>query len=535
MLSDVSFDSIVSETALDPLARYFKRVEYGSSHIIVTPWLPRPEKGDATKTFEEFDKIMDSWREIFENSTIKQDMPDLYDYELEQYEKAGPTSTMAPLDELQPKIEEYYSKIEKRSSPVDERAIRLTINKFKPSKFYKELSASKTLQGMKLSTNSGLPNFTTKSELIEDWMFHESNDEKIFNALNQGKVNSQYVSVLGHRTQMGGRSPEDSKQRIVFMFPFETNIKELSVYQQIIKGCQFNHIVPGWIGPKAVDAAITRLFDSKGKDDVVISTDFSSFDQHFNDHMSSVAKDVISNLFIEDATKWITEVFPTKYNIGLLVQPDKLYIGKHGMGSGSGGTNVDETIAHTALQFEVALKHGKQLNPNSTCLGDDGILTYPGIKVEDVVESYESHGQECNPEKQHVRTNTGIYLRRYYDLGYRNTEGMLIGVYPTFRALGKLCYMERFHKGWKSEDYNIRALSILENCNGHPLFHQFVDFAISKDHYRLGLDDQGFINKITSSNLKPTDLAEDQTTYVQRMENKPLKDWDVVKYLISKR
>lgn len=82
------------------------------------------------------------------------------------------------------------------------------------------------------------------------------------------------------------------------------------------------------------------------------------------------------------------------------------------MGSGSGGTNFDETLAHRALQYAAAFNQNQELNPNSQCLGDDGILTYPGINVEDVVKVYASMGQDMNPEKQYAAKDNTVYLRR---------------------------------------------------------------------------------------------------------------------------
>lgn len=89
-----------------------------------------------------------------------------------------------------------------------------------------------------------------------------------------------------------------------------------------------------------------------------------------------------------------------------------MVVGDHGMGSGSGGTNSDESMAHRALQHTAAISKGQRLNPNSMAYGDDGVLTYPGIKVEDVIHIYEMMGQEMNPDKQYAATDNTVILRR---------------------------------------------------------------------------------------------------------------------------
>lgn len=116
----------------------------------------------------------------------------------------------------------------------------------------------------------------------------------------------------------------------------------------------------------------------------------------------------------------------------------------HGMASGSGGTNADETLSHRTLQHYVAIKNNAKLNKYSQALGDDGILTYPGIKIEHVVDAYSRFGQEMNPSKQYASTEDTVYLRRWYHTKYR-TDGVMKGVYSSFRALGRLMGQERFY------------------------------------------------------------------------------------------
>lgn len=96
----------------------------------------------------------------------------------------------------------------------------------------------------------------------------------------------------------------------------------------------------------------------------------------------------------------------------MLLSKDEMIVGDHGMGSGSGGTNADETVAHRTLQHGAAISRGQKLNPNSQDLGDDGVLTYPGITVADVVNYYSQFGQEMNPDKQYAATDNTVYLRR---------------------------------------------------------------------------------------------------------------------------
>jgi hypothetical protein len=316
---------------------------------------------------------------------------------------------------------------------------------------------------MKLSTNSGSPYFTKRRAVVDktlpaDLRFLGINTRQIL-----ARGDWLAAAVLGWRGQEGGPTDEDVKQRVVWMFPFGVNVLELSVYQQVIELAQKHNLVPAWIGLEAVDQAITRLFDSKGRNDLIICTDFSKFDQHFNADMQNAAKYILSKILATDSASrsWLDNVFPVKYAIPLAIQMGEIRFGYHGMGSGSGGTNADETLVHRALQYEAAINAHSRLNPNSQCLGDDGILSYPGITVEDVVHSYSAHGQDMNLDKQYVSKQDCTYLRRWHHQDYR-VDGVCAGVYSTYRALGRLCEQERFYdpEVWVPKMVDLRQLTI---------------------------------------------------------------------------
>jgi hypothetical protein len=134
------------------------------------------------------------------------------------------------------------------------------------------------------------------------------------------------------------------------------------------------------------------------------------------------------------------------------------------MGSGSGGTNFDECIAHKALQFHAATSAGQELNPHSMAYGDDGILTFPGITPEFIEEQYKKFGQDVNQSKFHVSKETAIVLRQIYHKDYR-PDGKMRGVYSIVRAFNHLLTLERYFdpKKWNKEMVELRWLSIIEN------------------------------------------------------------------------
>ena len=518
------------------LRAYFDMVRAGQPDEYRTVFA----KGDS------LEKVLSDWEPTI--NSISDKYPTLLEFENDLKAKVGPLSVMKPLSERMADIDHYYDDISLSSTPVSESAIKAVCSEYSAIAPLRIRGWAPTVANMKKSTNSGAPFFKKRRFILNKYQnqplaLYSSQLDEVLDAIVINKKLKIWKScaVLGWRGQEGGPTDDDVKQRVVWMFPMDVNIAELRVYQPLIESFQKLNFIPAWVSMDAVDERITRMFDTKNPDDLVICTDFTKFDQHFNEDMQNATYEIISNLFTINGPmkSWLNDVFPIKYMIPLAYDFGKIRTGKHGMGSGSGGTNADETLAHRALQYEAALNNNAKLNPNSQCLGDDGVLTYPGITVEDVVRSYTAHGQEMNESKQYASKHTCIYLRRWHHVDYRE-DGRCVGVYSTYRALGRLCEQERYYDSevWSKEMVALRQLSIIENCKWHPLREQFAEFCMKRDKYRLGLDIPGFLDDVDKIALRANDLMPDFLGYTKSMakdEGLGLSRWWIVQYLKSKR
>nr|AMP18960.1 RNA-dependent RNA polymerase [Otarine picobirnavirus] len=511
------------------LRAYFQHVRDGNSDVYRTPFY---KDRDLPTLLQEWERKL---------LPLKAKWPSLYQFEIDLGEKVGPMSVMKPLSERMGDIDAYYDLISLDQVPLDARAVDASKREWSEIAGLRIRGEARTVNVMKKSTNSGSPYFAKRRNVLDKtlpctvW----NSGESVFQNLD-GNV-WEGAAVLGWRGQEGGPSAQDVKQRVVWMFPFAVNIKELSVYQPLIEAFQAKRKVPAWVGMDAVDAEITRLFDTKGRDDVVICTDFSKFDQHFNPVCQDTAAELLSYLFgnSREIGRWLDDIYPIKYMIPLAYDWGKIRFGRHGMGSGSGGTNADETLLHRTLQHEAAILNGQTLNPHSQCLGDDGILSYPGCTVNDVVSAYTSHGLEMNPDKQYVSKHDCTYLRRWHHQEYRQ-DGVCVGVYATTRALGRLCMQERYYdpEKWGPKMVALRQLSILENVKYHPLREEFVSFCMKGDKYRLGLDIPGFFDNLQAEAIKAIDYMPDFLGYTKSIQHDGnpdigINDWWIVKYLKS--
>lgn len=519
------------------LKSYFGLVRDGQSEVFYGTFDGMSNSKSFPEAAKHVAKLQDEWdRELV---SIKDTWPTLYDFEEELRAKVGPMSHRFAYRYQVPNILAYYEGIQTPSEPVSSSAIAAVLKEWSQVRGLVLRGQERTVDLMRKSTSSGNPYFAKRRVVVDKTVpIKILHNDKSTNML-QASSSWLATAILGWRGQEGGPKYDDTKQRVVWMFPFGVNVVELQVYQPMIEAAQKFNLVPAWVSMEAVDEAITRLFDTKSKSDLIICTDFTAFDQHINPMLQECARTIIAHLLnnSQESTQWIEQVFPIKYNIPLCIGNGVFWEGAHGMASGSGGTNADETLLHRALQYEAAQKQGQLLNPNSQCLGDDGILSYPGITAEDVTQSYVRHGLDMNPEKQYESAQDCTYLRRWHHTDYRQ-GGICVGVYSTHRALGRLVYQERYYDPdeWSSKMVALRQLSIIENVKYHPCKERFAEFCIKRDKFRLGLDIPGFIENIDAEAQKAIDKMPDFLGYTKSMQKSAaagLSDWWIVKYLKS--
>lgn len=516
------------------LKSYFDKTRRGNTDEYRTTFY----KGKSLKS------VLQGWGPQLKR--IEKMWPTLFNFENDLAKKVGPLSIQKPLKERMKDIESYYDSILLESKPIPQSALAAVIKEWGNHRGLQIRSQIDTAKRMKKSTNSGSPDFT-KRKLVLKKTIPVDLDVRGLELVMFLSNNREYLgcAVIGWRGQEGGPAPDDVKQRVVWMFPFAVNIRELQFYQVGIDVAKTIHFCPAWESMDAVDQRVTKLFDTKGKHDLIVCTDFTKFDQHFNKDMQAAAKAILTALLNDssDSKTWLNEVFPVKYMIPMAYDYGKIKSGLHGMGSGSGGTNFDETLTHRALQYEAAQAMNQKLNPNSQCLGDDGMLSYPGITVEDVTRVYSSHGQEMNIDKQYASEQDCTYLRRWHHRDYR-VNGICVGVYSTYRALGRLCEQERYYdpEVWGPKMVALRQLSIIENCKYHPLFEQFVQYCMKGDKFRLGLDIPGFFDNLEHFAKESIDLMPDFLGYTRSLQfegnhqiETGINEWRVVKYLKSLR
>jgi hypothetical protein len=176
------------------------------------------------------------------------------------------------------------------------------------------------------------------------------------------------------------------------------------------------------------------------------------------------------------------------HTIPLLVGPDKMLTGTHGVSSGSNWTNFIETVYDMIISEYVTLTSKTAISKPISglyAIGDDmAWLASTGFPTsEPTFQEYLENvglafGQVIKADKTTAEADRVKTLQRLFQRGYRRSDGMCKGVYPTIRALKSSIYPERYHHDWSSDMFCARQYMILENCVDHPLFKDFVEFIV---------------------------------------------------------
>ena len=161
--------------------------------------------------------------------------------------------------------------------------------------------------------------------------------------------------------------------------------------------------------------AFTRegLLNTKTK----CSTDYVKMDKSFGpDHFDFVYR-VLAPVFQVHVRDTLRESLMHCSEIDVLVSTDKLYTGTHGMPSGSGWTNLAESIVSLAIMFTVEDHYGE--TAIKQVLGDDGVMLW-NSQLNDFPDVFSEHSRKfglvSSPDKQRVDEKTFTYLQRFFDV-----------------------------------------------------------------------------------------------------------------------
>lgn len=411
----------------------------------------------------------------------------VYQFDTSQLEKWGPQGGVKPISELMDVVEAGFQlaaspQPKAFSTPEWKKALRLTLVQMQQMGIYpgslRPASYKHVVDDMRardtLESNSGWPDFARRN--LPD-VKHAA-----LVAAEDGSWKTYPAIALFRNYNM--------KTRLVWMFPMSVNIVEGSYYQPLqstLLGGRdelyrtLNNpwgFYSPWKGFDYVRRQITEAYSSGL---YITASDFSSTDAHFTWHATEQVLSVLQTLFPKQFSEPLAETLKYMQTIPLIIGPDEMITGDHGVSSGSNWTNFIETIFDRILSNYVSILHPKW--DGMYAIGDDMSWIsdeYDDAFADTLARIGEDVGQEIKAEKTTNEKDWVKSLQRLFQRGYNTPEGLTRGVYSTIRALKSSVYPEKFHKPklWNSDMFCARQYMILENCVDHPLFEEFVKFVV---------------------------------------------------------
>jgi hypothetical protein len=408
--------------------------------------------------------IRDGWDRIMEGSSeVMND--ELRRLEADNRSKFGPRSIAKSWKERTAGVLAYFDKTQ-----VSLDYSLLDVGLALASRL-RPLSFDSALKFIKNNTNSGLPLYVRKSKVKETL--------------------SENLTKLQARTDpciLFTRTQEQGKTRPVWGFPFIDTLIEMCFYRPLFEFQSKLMWRSALRGPHDVDLTLTRIILSAIRlGEKLVSIDFSRYDTTVQSGLIDKAFDYIEKLFQPQFSSRIREI-ALRFKTIELITPSGILKGNHGVPSGSTFTNEVDSIVQYLIAKFVGI-----LDDQLDVQGDDG--AYRTSDPEKLFSAFKGFGLIVNTDKSYVSDNYLVYCQKLYHIDYLE-DGLIGGIYPTYRAINRILYLEKFDKFLEDEitgsDYfSIRCIAILENCKYHPLFEELVTYIYNLDKYNLKFSSKG--------------------------------------------
>lgn len=428
------------------LSIILSRLEAGDSTVLITPVGKRVGP----------DELFESWKRIFDkNSNRINDV--LQGIEEAQAQKYGPRSIAKPYSEIKDSVLETYSNSDQ---PCDHISSEPPFSRDRG--VLRPTGIDRAFETIKKNTNSCLPYLMRTSKVLPEL------ENTLFSDYDKDLPTVPFI-----RTQEMGRT------RVVNGYPKSDIIIESTYFQPLFNYYRNLPCYAAMRGPSEVDTAMTKLiYEANRLGLQTMSGDIEHFDASFGLPLQDKSFDemryLLNSAFHDDF-----DVIAYRFGNKRILLPDAIYTGGHGIPSGSQFTNLVGSVGNRKV-CSVALELAQYL-------GDDFAAATSNPEL--LFQRYDDCGMVLNKDKTVIANGYFLYLQNLYHPDYM-VEGEIRGVYPTFRALGRLVYPERF-SDFESFDldgksyFAIRSLSILENCRNHPLFEEFVKWWLQYEKYAI--------------------------------------------------
>jgi hypothetical protein len=413
--------------------------------------------------------ILQKWIPVMESANNKSELGNEFNqFDLKQVEKFGPQGAVPPIEskECQEVIEPLFSPSKYNDEMALSQYFQYTekfareafgtrFHRARPKRF--ESVIDDMNERDTLTSNSGFPRFVKRTTVIK---------EEIQDA--ETELAYEYPAIILFRQYNG-------KLRPVWMFPMSVNLIEFTFSQEIQDALRnspqewIQTYLSPWQGYEDVKRALTRQWHGEQVD----GGDTTKMDANMRPAQIRLVYEIVKHLFQEQYWDKLYRSLMHICEIPLLYSTTEAYIDVHGLASGSGWTQLTETVLQLFMAW-MSKVHGQGIGDDFYWIAD--------FTADELVEYLGRFGLPANPEKQTVSKEELHFLQRMNHQSFfsREDDKVLGGYYPTIRGLNSMLQPEKFHKpkDWSSDMFCIRNYMILENCVDDPCFDEFLKFVV---------------------------------------------------------
>lgn len=463
-----------------------------------------------TKLHEPLELLV-AFDRVYEKNKHKLNIP-LLDIENEQRLKFGPRSCAQPWAGRKDSLKaSFNSQIDNFKPPF--------FNMLDGKQDLAPINLTEAMFKVKRNSSSGMPRLTSKGRCIDDLL---ENFDELFEREDPCMLYT--------------RTAETMKTRNVWGYPFADIFYEMLYFVPFLEHMRTKYWQASVVSPDLVDIRITEMIKIAiqcGK--MLYSVDFDGFDASVAWQMIIESFDYVKSCFAPAFHKGLDRICKRFYTISIIT-PTGILRGKHGVPSGSCFTNLINSIT----QASVALSNDFISECEMMINGDDGVYLVDKENIPTFEQTFINARLKLGTAKSNIATNWCTYCQRFYHIDYINPDGLIGGIYPVYRALNRIIWLESFtdfrKTGINSRDhFGIRTLTILEQCKYHPLFEELVRFILEREKFALNFSEEGLI--AYSQNLAkgkfPVEEELNATDSMQVVGIKDFKSYKLVQAIIA--
>jgi len=428
----------------------------------------------------------------------------LDELEQEQASKIGAYSIQLPYVERKPQVLSYF---ENRNVSINESALQFAFKALTtrmPRNLY-PVSVLDAYVNMPKGTNQGAPFFSANEKYREGSL--RLAQEVVSNGYSSYRKDDPCLLYWRGQPRGIGESP---KQRTVWGYPHWITILELTIQMALLKELKVLPEFSAWVSGDRVADTVTSMF-GRAKGIALLSVDFSGFDASVPQRVVEVAFDVLRYSFHPSAHKLIDLIEERFLNIGLWTPEGILLDRKGAVPSGSGETNLIDSICHMLIAEYVGYFLRNEVS--YTVQGDDGVWQFRRPwQLDEVSSIVGDFGMVISSDKGGVNADAVYFLQNIHLSSYR-ISGKCVGIRPILRVLNGMMSYERLSKSWTSYDDTIRWFQQCEAAKYHPKFHELAKFLYDHDKYSRSMTATEIVHRGGGLGKIARDLKQDSFPY----------------------